>query len=140
MAFSEPRVGCGAAIIVDGHILLLLRRTAPEAGCWGLPGGKVDLFEPAAIATEREVQEETGIAIKAERLLCHADHIDADQGIHWVAPIYLVTDFAGQPTLVEPEKHAGLDWFSIDDLPENLTTPTRVAVAAWRRRLASDRV
>jgi 8-oxo-dGTP diphosphatase len=133
MAFSEPRVGCGAAIIASGRILLLLRRTEPEAGCWGLPGGKVDLFEPAAQACEREIAEELGIAIVADTLLCHADHIDKALGIHWVAPIYLITTFTGAPRLMEPEKHDGLDWFSLDALPESLTAPTRVAVEALGR-------
>ena len=133
MTFSEPRVGCGAAIVLDGRILLLLRRTEPEAGCWGLPGGKVDLFEPAARACEREIAEELGIAIVADTLLCHADHIDRTRGLHWAAPIYLVTTFAGEPCLMEPEKHGGLDWFPLDALPAKLTTPTRAAVAALAR-------
>lgn len=130
MTFSEPRVGCGAAIVADGRILLLLRRTAPEAGYWGLPGGKVDLFEPAARACEREIAEELGIGIVADTLLCHADHIDRALGIHWVAPIYRVTGFTGEPRILEPEKHGGLDWFPLDALPPNLTTPTRAARAA----------
>ncbi len=43
----EPRLGCGAAIIQDGEVLLIQRRCEPEAGHWGLPGGKVDWLEPA---------------------------------------------------------------------------------------------
>lgn len=137
MTFTEARVGCGAAIIVENRILLLLRRNPPEAGAWGLPGGKVDLFEPAAQACEREILEELAIRITADTLLCHADHIDRAQGIHWVAPIFLVTGFDGTPRLAEPEKHAGLDWFALDALPLALTVPTRVAVAAWRHRSAT---
>jgi 8-oxo-dGTP diphosphatase len=60
-----PRVGCGAAILVDGRILLVRRTGAPEAGRWGLPGGKVDPFETVAAATAREVAEELGVAIEA---------------------------------------------------------------------------
>jgi ADP-ribose pyrophosphatase YjhB (NUDIX family) len=132
--FTEPRVGCGAAIIVDGRILLVRRRRAPEIGHWGLPGGKIDLFETAAAATEREVMEEIAIAITADTLLCFVDQIDREAGTHWTAPVFLVREFGGTPVNREPEKHDGMEWFSLEALPEQLTTATRVAVAAWQRR------
>ena len=130
----EPRVGSGAAIVVDGRILLLRRRTAPEAGCWGLPGGKIDLFETAADAMRREVAEELGIVVGAAALLCVVDQIDRAAGTHWVAPVYRVRDFTGTPHNREPEKHDGPVWFALDALPAALTTPTRVALAALRER------
>ena len=127
---TQPRLGCGAAIVVGGRILLLRRLRPPEAGHWGLPGGKVDWLEPVARAVEREVAEELAIRIAAKRLLCVADQIDAAGGEHWVAPIYLVTEFSGTPRLVEPEKHAGFGWFARDALPTPLTVATRAALAA----------
>lgn len=134
MAFTEPRVGCGAAIVIGGRILLVQRLTEPEAGCWGLPGGKVDLFETAATATEREIREELGIGITCRELLCLVDQIDEAGGQHWVAPVYLVTSFTGIPAILEPEKHGGLDWFPLDALPERLTCPTVVALRSLRGR------
>ncbi|MFZ3483835.1 NUDIX hydrolase [Sphingomonas sp. 3-13AW] len=132
--FTEPRVGCGAAIILDDRILLVRRRRPPEIGHWGLPGGKIDLFETAAAATEREVKEETGITITADTLLCVVDHIDRAAGTHWIAPVFLVRSFEGTPENCEPEKHDGVEWFALDALPEQLTISTRIAVDAWRRR------
>ncbi|MFV0623026.1 NUDIX domain-containing protein [Sphingomonas sp. ac-8] len=132
--FSAPRAGCGAAVVVDGRMLLVQRNRAPEPGHWGLPGGKIDLFETAAAATEREVMEELGIAIVADTLLCFVDQIDRDAGSHWVAPVFLVRDFQGTPVNREPEKHAAVAWFALDALPQALTTPTRVALAALRAR------
>lgn len=135
--FSEPRVGCGAAIVDDdGRLLLIRRRTEPEAGCWGLPGGKIDLFETSPEAARREVKEELGIDIDPVRLLCVVDHIDAAAGIHWVAPVYLIADFRGTPRNVEPDKHDAFDWFALDALPAPLTTPTRFALEALRARTA----
>lgn len=131
---SEPRLGCGAAIVVDGRLLLVQRRTTPEAGCWGLPGGKVDLFEPAADAVRREIAEEVGIAIDPADLLCVVDQIDRAAGIHWLSPVYLVDRFAGAPVNREPGKHAAIGWFALDALPSPLTTPTRAAIAALARR------
>lgn len=126
----EPRVGCGAAIVVDGAILLLRRLTEPEAGCWGLAGGKIDLFETAIEAMRREVAEELGIVVEAAELLCFVDQIDRAAGTHWVAPVYRVLRFTGTPRNVEPAKHEGPVWYLLDALPERLTTPTRAAVAA----------
>jgi len=131
---TEPRVGCGAAIVADGRILLLRRLTDPEAGCWGLAGGKIDLFETAEAAMRREVAEELGITVGAADLLCFVDQIDRVAGTHWVAPVYRVRDFTGVPRNCEPAKHEGPAWYPLDALPARLTTPTRVAVAALRRR------
>ena len=125
---SAPRVGCGAAIVSDGRILLLRRLTAPEAGCWGLPGGKIDLFETAEDAMRREVAEELGIVVGAADLLCFVDQIDRAAGTHWVAPVYRVRRFTGTPSNREPAKHDGPAWFALDALPDALTTPTRAAI------------
>jgi 8-oxo-dGTP diphosphatase len=131
---KEPRAGCGAAIVIDKQILLLRRSTEPESDCWGLPGGKIDLFERAATATEREVREELDIGISCQDLLCFVDQIDTDAATHWVAPVYLVQSFTGIPRNVEPTKHDGMQWFDLDALPDRLTTPTRAALAALGRR------
>jgi ADP-ribose pyrophosphatase YjhB (NUDIX family) len=127
-----PRVGCGAAILKENRLLLVQRRRAPEAGCWGLPGGKVDAFERVKEAVAREVAEELGIRITPERLLCVVDQIDEPHGEHWVAPVYRVDAFAGEPRLMEPEALSGLGWFALDDLPEPLTEATRQALAALK--------
>jgi len=128
----EPRLGCGAAIVIDGRILLVKRRTDPEAGCWGLPGGKVDLYETTTAATEREIREELGIGIQATALLCLVDQIDRVRGHHWFSPVYLVRIFTGEPAIVEPDKHDGLGWFPLDAVPEALTVPTIIALRALR--------
>lgn len=131
---TDPRLGCGAMIIHDGKLLLLRRLRAPEAGCWGLPGGKVDAFETVPAAVAREVLEETGLVIHHPALLCVVDQIDRAAGTHWVAPVYTVSGFTGQPVLQEPHKHSGLDWFPLEALPAPLTHATTVAVAALRAK------
>jgi 8-oxo-dGTP diphosphatase len=124
----EPRVGCGAAIIIDGRILLLQRRHAPEPLHWGLPGGKVEWLEPVIKAVAREVREELGIGIDPIRLLCLSDQIDPVAGTHWLAPVYRVDAYEGEPRLMEPDKHAAFGWFALDALPSPLTVATRMAL------------
>ncbi|WP_212376892.1 NUDIX hydrolase [Acetobacter persici] len=130
----EPRLGCGALILQEGSILLLRRLRAPEAGCWGLPGGKVDAFETVPAAVAREVLEETGLVIHQPALLCVVDQIDAVAGTHWVAPVYTVSGFTGQARVQEPHKHGGLDWFPLTALPAPLTHATTMALAALREK------
>ncbi len=124
----EPRVGCGAAILDDDQLLLIQRRGAPEAGHWGFPGGKVDWLEPVPDAVAREVHEELGIELTGLELLAAVDQIDPQAPAHWVALVYLTEQFAGEPKLMEPEKHLDFGWFPLDDLPEPLTAATRLAL------------
>ena len=134
MTFSEPRVGCGVAIVQAGKILLMRRLNAPEADHWGIAGGKIDLFETASEAAVREIAEELGVTVTADDLLCFVDQIDREAGAHWVSPVYLAERFEGEPAIQEPHKHADLGWFDLDALPAPLTTAAAAAVRALARR------
>ena len=138
---SGPRVGCGVALVVDGRILLVRRTGEPEAGYWGLPGGKVDPFEPCHAAASRETWEELGIVVHLgpENLLCVVDQIDTEAGTHWVAPVYLSGAFTGTPTIREPDKHHGLSWFALRDLPSPVTIATRTAIGVLLDRDVVER-
>lgn len=127
-----PRVGCGAAILKDGRLLLVRRRRDPEAGCWGLPGGKVDPFEPVIDDTAREIREELGIRIEPAELLCLVDQIDRAAGHHWVAPVFRIERYQGKPAIMEPNALSDMEWFDLDVLPTSLTEATKQAVAALR--------
>ncbi len=129
-----PRVGCGAAIVRGGRLLLIRRARPPEAGCWSLPGGKVDPWEPVEDAVRREIAEELGVRLGRLDLLCVVDLITPDEGQHWVSPAYLVRDFEGEPANLEPEKHTGLEWFALDQLPSPLAQSAVAAAAALKAR------
>jgi 8-oxo-dGTP diphosphatase len=126
----QPRSGCGAAIVQDGRILLIQRLREPEAGAWGLPGGKVDWMETVEHAIRREVQEELGIDLGPTTLLCVVDHFEPALEQHWISPVHLATEFTGAPMLREPEKHAAFGWYPLDALPAVLTASTRAALLA----------
>jgi 8-oxo-dGTP diphosphatase len=67
-ASPERAVG---AVVFDrtGRVLLIRRGRPPLEGAWTLPGGHVDAGEEPASAAEREVEEEAGLRVSAERLL-----------------------------------------------------------------------
>ena len=126
--------GCGAAIHnAAGELLLIQRLKQPEAGAWGLPGGKIDVGEQAKTAVRREIAEELGIVVELKGLACLAETIDAGDGRHWVAPVYTARIVSGEPSVMEPDKHGGWGWFALDRLPETLTTPTRQYLAHPQR-------
>ncbi|MGG5149697.1 MAG: NUDIX hydrolase [Alcaligenes aquatilis] len=128
------RVGCGAVIMQNDKILLLKRVREPEAEHWGIPGGKVDWLETLEQAVKREIMEEVGLRLDSLELLVNVNQIDANKGEHSVAPVYWVTSFTGQAVVQEPEKHSGMDWFALDQLPGPLTVATQLAVAAIKQR------
>lgn len=134
MKFDKPQSGAGAAIINGSKILLIKRVKSPEAQHWGLPGGKIDLFETSENAIIREVKEEINLDLKDPFLLCISDLFDETLGYHWISPIYLFTEYSGEPKIMEPEKHHGLGWFDIDALPAPLTKAVNDAIAALREK------
>jgi ADP-ribose pyrophosphatase YjhB (NUDIX family) len=126
---NAPGVGCGAAILRDGRLLLVKRLRPPEAGSWSLPGGKVEFLEPVADAVVREIREEIGVDIALERPLGVVEMVGLDDQ-HWVSPIYLARLIAGEPRNCEPAKHADVAWFSPDNPPSPLAAAARQALAA----------
>ena len=62
-----PVVACVGAVVLDpgGRLLLIRRGNEPGRGLWSVPGGRVEAGESVAAAVEREVREETGLAVRA---------------------------------------------------------------------------
>jgi ADP-ribose pyrophosphatase YjhB (NUDIX family) len=134
MTDRKPEAGCGAAIRdSEGRLLLIQRLREPEAGAWGLAGGKIDFGERAEDTARREIAEELGIEIEILHLACIAETIDRGDGRHWIAPVYEARISAGEPQNLEPEKHGGWGWYSLDALPEHLTTPVLCYLASVQR-------
>jgi ADP-ribose pyrophosphatase YjhB (NUDIX family) len=123
----RPRVGCGAAILDDQNRILLVQRIkAPEAGHWGVPGGKLDWGEAARTCAEREIAEELGIRIVAGPVLAVTDMIAEDH--HWVAITYRADSFDGEPAIQEDHALQAWGWFRLDALPSPLTASTADAI------------
>lgn len=72
MQFTEVSpicVVCGLVLNQKGEILLLRRANKPEKGKYGLPGGKIRIGETIFSAVSREVFEETGLKLKAKKVI-----------------------------------------------------------------------
>lgn len=75
-----PRGGVLAVLRreADGAFLLVRRANAPDAGLWGFPGGKIEAGENLLDAAERELEEETALRARGEKVLTALDSIHRD--------------------------------------------------------------
>ncbi len=67
--YQTPKIETRAAVFRDGGILLVQERT----GRWSMPGGWVDYNLSVRKNTVKEVFEEAGMAVEAERLIALED-------------------------------------------------------------------
>lgn len=115
------RILAASAVVknAEGSLLLIKRAKPPEAGCWTLPGGRVENGECLEEAAVREVYEETGLIIRIHRELGQLDLSDGRGGT------FEIHDFLA--SLADGELVAGDDaaeagWFSAHQLADlNLT-------------------
>jgi ADP-ribose pyrophosphatase len=109
-------------------------RSPPEAGCWSIVGGKLDYLETLQECAVREAREEVGLEVAVESLLCVTDHLLPQENQHWVSPAYLGRVLHGEAQNCEPQKTSLVRWFSLAELPANLTMTARNAINAYKRQ------
>lgn len=111
---------CTSSVIVrDGKVLLGLRHYH-DVSLWVAPGGRCDIGEAPETAVLREITEEIGVTdariirVLGEYLGAYEDEAGRDH----VTVFEVATD--QEPKLMEPEKFEKWQWFSLDELPENV--------------------
>ena len=67
--YQIPKVDTRAAVFVNDKILLVHENN----GTWSLPGGWCDVDQSVASNTEKEVKEETGFNVTAEKVIAIQD-------------------------------------------------------------------
>jgi mutator protein MutT len=87
-------------VIHQGRVLLIKRGKEPLRGRWLIPGGTVELGETLEEAVVREVEEETGIAVRPREVVLVFDRIHLEAGAvryHYVIVDYLCDHISGDP-------------------------------------------
>ncbi len=112
-------VGVNVLVIRDGKILLGRRKGSDPEGAWGLPGGHLEEQERMLDCAARELEEETGLTA-ASFTFAIADNDAREQKHHYVHFGFLTEGVAGEPTLREPDRCYGWEWFPLDKLPSPL--------------------
>ena len=132
----RPLIQVGAGIIVEdpeGRVLLQLRA---DNHCWGYCGGSIELDERVEDAAKRELFEDTGLIAEEVELF----GVWSGPELHYVYPngdevsnidiVFLCRKFSGtlRPQQSEVEE---LRFFSVEEIPENLSPPIRPALTKW---------
>jgi len=94
---ERPIVGVGAVIVEGGKVLLIRRRYEPLKGQWSLPGGAVEVGEALERAVEREMLEETGLAVDVGPVIEVFDRITHDEARR-VRYHFVLIDYLCRPT------------------------------------------
>ena len=117
----------------DGRLLLVKRRRAPEAGCWSLPGGKVDFGERVEDAIRREIAEEIGVDDRVDAAAGRGRDDRPRRPALGFADLSRRGSSRGEPENREPEKHEAIVWWPAAP-PAPLALAAREAIAALARR------
>lgn len=97
-----------------GAVQILIAQRPPgawQAGRWEFPGGKVEPGESDAVALQRELREELGIAIIDATPLGVFAHSYPDRSVE--IALWLVRSFAGEPEGLDGQ---ALRWVPADAL------------------------
>lgn len=124
---NRPRVGVATVIKNHmGNFLLGHRLSDLGKNTWGLPGGKLDFSEDIKYCAVRELKEETGLIVNTNDLkLVGVSNAIFDNETHYITIIFEASKFTGKPTIIEPDKCSEWNFFSNDNLPENLFLPLK---------------
>ena len=103
-----------AAIIQrDGAYFATQRGYGEFEGMWEFPGGKIEPGESREIALKREIQEELGVDITIENLLCTTEY--DYPSFHLTMHCYLCSIASGE---IELREHKSALWLTSDRLKD----------------------
>jgi 8-oxo-dGTP diphosphatase len=132
-----PRAAVSAAIFRERQVLLIRRSQPPLEGLWSLPGGHIELGEPAEEAARRELREETGVEARLAGIADTVDVIRRDESgavmFHRVIVVFYGLWISGEPSAASDALAA--EWRDPGQIPGLSTTPGLhdVVRRAWLR-------
>lgn len=126
--YQTPKIDTRAAIFEDGKILLVQE----SDGRWALPGGWCDVDQSVRDNTIKEVREEAGLDVRAEKVIAILDKAKNNpaKSAHRVTKIFILCKSLGGAFVPNAETVAS-DYFALDELPvlsEGKTTAQQIAL------------
>ena len=134
---DRPVLAVSAAILRDGHVLIVRRARPPAQGLYTLPGGAVEVGETLIETLIREVREELGMTIEPIALAGYREAIIRDDvkrvARHYVILVFAARWIAGEPVL--GDEIAESRWLRPSELPSLNTTEglAEIVAAAFER-------
>lgn len=115
MTQTTDQQGISAAIIVqDGRVLMVRRRISEGELMWQFPAGGIEAGESAEDAAVRETLEETGLTVKADRLL--GERVHPKSGRHMAYTACEPVD--GEAHVADADELAEVAWVMHAEIPE----------------------
>jgi ADP-ribose pyrophosphatase YjhB (NUDIX family) len=127
--FENPRVAAAALVEREGRVLLVRRANDPARGLWTLPAGFVDAGEDPRRAAERECAEETGLTVRANRLL---DVINGQEHRRGASIVIIYRAEVRSGTLKAGDDADAAGFFGPEELPPLGFEATRKALELWK--------
>jgi len=126
--YQTPKLDSRAAIFRDEKILLVKERN----GTWALPGGWVDAGLSVKENVEKEVREEAGLDVTAERVIAVQDRGKHNVKVHAhkIITVFLLCRVNGGHFEKNSETSESR-YFGLDELPElapEKNTPEQIAL------------
>lgn len=115
--YQTPKLDTRAVIFRNNKILLVHENN----GTWSLPGGWCDVLESVKSNTEKEVREETGLNVKAVKIISIQDRNKHNKPVYayGVCKIFVLCEVING-NFVENIETTEIRYFSLQDLPHNL--------------------
>jgi ADP-ribose pyrophosphatase YjhB (NUDIX family) len=118
IGYATPRIDVRGAVFQKGKLLLVCERAD---GGWTMPGGWADVGDVPSTAVEREVLEEAGFEVSAQRVIgvYDANRTGPLEVFHAFKIVFLCDILGGEPRTSNETSQVG--FFSRDDIPEFLS-------------------
>lgn len=116
--YATPRVDVRGAVFQNGKLLFVRERAD---GGWTFPGGWADVGDRPAQSAEREVREESGFRVKAQRVIgvYDANRVMPLDLFHGYKIVFLCDLVGGEAT---PSKETSeVAFFGPDEIPDPLS-------------------
>ncbi|WP_220805837.1 NUDIX hydrolase [Achromobacter sp. UMC71] len=135
---QRPIAATIAAVVRDGHILLVQRANPPDQHRWAFPGGKIDAGERLEDAAVRELFEECGVRAEPLRVFDAVDVFDRDNSgalrRHFILIAVLCRWQSGEPVAGDDAQDAR--WVPLAEL-DGQALATSFGVASIARKAAA---
>ena len=115
--YQTPKLDTRAAVFKEGKILLVHEKN----GTWSLPGGWCDVLQSVRTNTVKEVKEETGLDVKAVRLIALQDRNKHNVPVYayGVCKVFVLCELIGGE-FTENVETTEIAFFDVENLPANL--------------------
>jgi len=131
MVNKTPKVNIDILIVRGDKILLgLLTKKWNYQGrqVYGVPGRDIRFGEKIGDTVKRNIKEEFGCNVTKYEIICV--NTNYALGNHYIG-IGVVAEIDGEPKVLIPEDWVRWEWFSKDEIPNNLFPATRNLIECY---------